>query len=379
MIPLTLGTRPGFVADCERSAPRRMQGMFTLAADRGDAGRRLDLVLRRHLAGVRGATRTRVQGWIEDGQVSVNGKPVLRVAARTAAGDVVTVQGLEAAAFARSAPASLAEARAGGMRERRPGGWGLGAEGAKPSPEPGARSLEPAEILFEDDSLLAVAKPAGIVVHPTYKHASGTLLDAVRAYGRSWSDSCQPSVVGRLDKLTSGLVIVAKGPVVHHQLQVAMASAEKHYLAVVHGRVNTARGTIDLKLARDPGDRRRVVASETVGARSRTEFERLARTREASLLQCRLLTGRMHQIRAHLFARGWPIVGDPKYTDPRRPALGFTRQALHAWRTTFRHPVGGARIVIEAPVPEDLNELLVRILGPCWSDVLPRSSSRSSS
>ncbi len=335
--------------------------MLTLAADRGDAGRRLDLVLRRHLAGVRGATRTQVQGWIEDGQVCVNGKPVLRAAARTAAGDVVTVQGLGTRG---SGP---------GTRNSR-----MGTDGPTPL-EPEAWSLEPAHILYEDDSLLAVAKPAGIVVHPTYKHASGTLLDAVRGYGRSWSDSRQPSVVGRLDKLTSGVVIVAKGPVAHHQLQVAMASAEKDYLAVVHGRVNTARGTIDLKLARDPGDRRRVVASETVGAASRTGFERLARTREASLLRCRLLTGRMHQIRAHLFARGWPIVGDPKYTDPRRPALGFRRQALHAWRATFRHPVGSARMVIEAPVPEDLNELLVRILGPCWSDVLPPSSSRSSS
>ena len=333
-----------------------MQGMLTLAADRGDAGRRLDLVLRRHLAGVRGATRTRVQGWIEDGKVTVNGTTVRRVAARTAAGDVVTILGLE------TSP-SEPEARS-----------------PKPSPlEPEAWSLEPSHILFEDDSLLAVAKPAGIVVHPTYKHPSGTVLDAVRAYGRSWSDSRQPSVVGRLDKLTSGLVIVAKGPVAHHQLQMAMGSAEKDYLALVHGRVNTARGTIDLKLARDPGDRRRVVASETVGADSRTGFERLARTREASLLKCRLLTGRMHQIRAHLFARGWPIVGDPKYKDPRRPAPGFARQALHGWRATFRHPVGGAQMVIEAPVPEDLNELLVRILGPCWSDVLPPSSSHSSS
>ncbi len=358
MIPLTLGARPGFVADCEMSTPRRMQGMLTLAADRGDAGRRLDLVLRRHLAGVRGATRTRVQGWIEDGKVTINGTTVRRVAARTAAGDVVTILGLE--------PSPL-EPRAGPSTSSGP-----------PEPAEGW-SLEPSHSLFEDDSLVAVAKPAGIVVHPTYKHASGTVLDAVRAYGRSWSDSRQPSVVGRLDKLTTGVVIVAKGPVAHHQLQMAMGSAEKDYLAVVHGRVNTVRGTIDLKLARDPGDRRRVVASETVGAASRTGFERLARTREASLLKCRLLTGRMHQIRAHLFARGWPIVGDPKYRDPRRPAFGFARQALHAWRATFRHPAGGAQMVIEAPVPEDLNELLVRILGPCWSDVLPPSSSRSSS
>jgi 23S rRNA pseudouridine1911/1915/1917 synthase len=339
----------------EHASPRvECNEMRTLAADRGDAGQRLDLMLRRHLAGVPGATRTRVQSWIEGGHVTVNGTPVRRVSTRTALGDVVAIEGMEISAASR-----------------------------EPSfPEPGAGSLEPAQILYEDDALLAVAKPAGIVVHPTYKHLAGTLLDAVRAYGRAWPASQQPSIVGRLDKLTSGVVIVAKGPVVHAKLQRAMTVAEKDYLAVVHGRVNVARGRIDLKLGRDPGDRRRVVASATIGADSRTEFERLAKGREASLLRCRLVTGRMHQIRVHLLARGWPIVGDPKYAGRGRPVgdtFGFPRQALHAWRTAFAHPVSGERITVEAAVPDDLDGLLARILGPCWSDALPPCSSRSPS
>lgn len=159
-----------------------------------------------------------------------------------------------------------------------------------------------------------------------------------------------------------------------------MTVADKDYLAVVHGRVNVARGRIDLKLGRDPGDRRRVVASATSGADSLTEFQRLARSREASLLRCRLVTGRMHQIRVHLFARGWPIVGDPKYGAPLRrgdDSFGFPRQALHAWRSAFAHPASGERIIVEAAVPDDLDGLLARILGPCWSDALPPWSSRS--
>jgi 23S rRNA pseudouridine1911/1915/1917 synthase len=217
-------------------------------------------------------------------------------------------------------------------------------------------------------------------VHPTYKHAAGTLLDAVAEYGREWPEAWRPSIVGRLDKLTTGLVIFAKGADVHARMQKVMKVAEKDYLALVHGCVNEASGEIDLRLGRDPGDRRRVVASTTTGAASLTRFERIAQTSAFSLLRCRLVTGRMHQIRVHLAARGWPIVGDPKYSDPfGADNLGFPRQALHAWRAAFAHPATGARIVVHAPLPEDFEQLLARILGACWSDALPSSPSRSPS
>jgi 23S rRNA pseudouridine1911/1915/1917 synthase len=314
----------------------------TLIADRGDAGRRLDLVLRRHLTDIGTATRTRVQTWIENGQVTVNGAAIRRVSSRAALGDVVTVA-------------------------------------LPPSDAAAARSVMTPEdvrldVLYEDDHLVALDKPAGVVAHPTYMNLTGTLMNALLWHARRWPGTQRPSLVGRLDKLTSGIVIVAKTARIHAALQRALTSdrGEKDYLAVVYGRVNVTSGAIDLRLARDRGDRRRVVASADVGAPSLTRFERLARVAAPraglSLLRCRLVTGRTHQIRVHLAASGWPLVGDPKYGRARWPEIldstlaatvrAFPRQALHAWRVAFAHPVTGERLIIEAHVPRDLDELL---------------------
>jgi 23S rRNA pseudouridine1911/1915/1917 synthase len=310
-----------------------------LTADRGDAGLRLDLVLRRHLTDVGAATRTRVQAWIASGQVTVNGAPVRRAAARAAFGDVVAVT------LPDSAPRRV-----------------MAAEDVR------------LDVLYEDEHLLALDKPAGIVVHPSYRNSEGTVMNALLWHARGWPAPQRPSLVGRLDKLTSGVVVVAKTAAIHAALQRAMASSrtEKDYLAIVYGRVNVARGEIDLRLGRDRGDRRRVVGSETIGMPSLTRFERLARVAAPgaglSLLRCRLATGRTHQIRVHLAARGWPLVGDPAYGEPRwsqiaDPTLAarlraFPRQALHAWRVRMVHPVTAARLDIEAPLPDDLEELL---------------------
>jgi 23S rRNA pseudouridine1911/1915/1917 synthase len=322
-----------------------------LTADRGDAGRRLDLVLRRHLADVDEATRTRVQAWIENGLVTVNGAPVRRVSARAAFGDLVSVL----------------------------------------LPEPAPRTKMGAEdigldILYEDDHLLAINKPAGLVVHPTFNHATGTLMNALLGYAHAWRSPQRPSIVGRLDKLTSGLVLVARTAEAHATLQRALSSTassthcEKEYLAVVYGHVKAGRGDIDLRLSHSRTDRRRIVASATAGAASLTRFERVARVAAPrvglSLLRCRLVTGRRHQIRVHLAARGWPIVGDPAYGEPAlSPVEGrqwsrivdvelaaalraFPRQALHASRVAFIHPVTRERVVIEAPLPADFEDLL---------------------
>ena len=307
-------------------------------ADRGDAGRRLDLVLRRHLTDVRAATRTQVQAWIENGQVTINGRRVERVAVRTALGDVVSV--------------ALPEI----------------------PQEPMAAEDVRLEVLYEDDHLVAIDKPAGIVVHPAHRNPSGTLMNALLWHARAWPPPQRPSLAGRLDKLTSGIVLVAKTAAIHASLQKTLASSAtaKEYLAIVYGKVNVARGQIDLRLRRDPGDRRRVVASEDLGSPSVTRFERLARVPAPasglSLLRCRLVTGRTHQIRVHLSARGWPLVGDPVYGEPRwqqvrDPALAailraFPRQALHASRLTTLHPVTRAELRIEAPVPIDLQRLM---------------------
>jgi 23S rRNA pseudouridine1911/1915/1917 synthase len=310
-----------------------------LIADRGDEGIRLDLVLRRHLTDLSRATRTRVQTWIEQGRVTVNGHLVRRVSARAALGDTIALILPEDVPKAAMAAEDL-----------------------------------PVSVLFEDEHLIAIDKPAGLVVHPTYKNTAGTLMNALLWRARAWPAPQRPSLVSRLDKLTSGLIVCAKTAAAHAALQRAMAArdAEKDYLAVVYGRVNDARGDIDLRLATDPGDRRKVVASKTVGAESLTRFERLASVPAPNaglaLLRCRLETGRTHQIRVHLAARGWPIVGDPAYGEPRfaqilDPVLAgqlraFPRQALHAWRVGFTHPMTRARLTLEAPVPADLEALL---------------------
>jgi 23S rRNA pseudouridine1911/1915/1917 synthase len=280
-----------------------------------------------------------VQSWIEQGLVTVNGAPVRRVSTRAALGDVVSVM----------------------------------LPDETPRPPMGAEDVR-LDVLYEDDHLIAIDKPAGVVVHPTYKHTAGTLMNALLFHARAWPAPQRPSLVSRLDKLTSGIIVVARTAAAHAALQKAMNPhrSEKDYLAVVYGRVNVVRGEIDLRLATDHSDRRKVVASATAGAESLTRFERLSRVAAPraglSLLRCRLETGRTHQIRVHLAARGWPIVGDPAYGEPRwtkvnDPLLAatlraFPRQALHAWRVAFTHPVTRARVIIEAPIPRDLQDLL---------------------
>jgi 23S rRNA pseudouridine1911/1915/1917 synthase len=227
------------------------------------------------------------------------------------------------------------------------------------------------ERLFEDEFLLVVSKPAGIVSHPTYRHPGGSLLNVVLWHARDWPRGARPSLVGRLDKLTSGAVLVAKTTEAHARLQRALSSvfSEKSYLAIVHGRVSPVNGTIDLPLQRDPADRRRVVIARGEGLRSVTRYERLDQVVEAGValatVRCRLETGRMHQLRVHLSARGWPIVGDAKYGGDGRertrgdhPAAAFPRQALHAWRLRFRHPFSSEEIDVTAPIPVDIARLI---------------------
>jgi 23S rRNA pseudouridine1911/1915/1917 synthase len=311
----------------------------TITADRGDAGRRIDLMLRRHLADIGSATRTRVQKWIENGHVAINGRPVLRTSSRPALGDIVSV----VLPVLHAAPPMAAEQL-------------------------------PVDVLYEDDDLLALNKPAGTVVHPSYRNATGTTMNALLWHARGWPAAQRPSLVGRLDKDTSGVLLVARTAAVHAALQRTMASSDtaKHYLAVVYGRVKRARGDIALRIGHDSRDRRRMIASPTLGAPSLTRFERLAHVAAPpaglALLRCRLVTGRTHQIRVHLAACGWPLVGDAKYGDPNRPPVQdptigrllqtFPRQALHAASLSFTHPATRRRILIEAPVPEDIEALL---------------------
>ena len=316
---------------------------LTFRADRGDAGQRLDRVLLRHLADRPDLSRSRVQAWIAEGRVRVGGTPALKPAARLAPGDLV--------------------------------------EADLPPPPPARPAPRPQElplaVLYEDEHLLALDKPPGLVVHPTYKHAEGTLLNALLHRARDWPPGRRPHLAQRLDKGTSGVLLVAKTGEVHGAFARAAARGliQKEYLAVVYGRPPARKGSIDLKLARDAEDSRRVVASKSTGLASETRWEVVADAPDPAvplaLLACILVTGRTHQIRVHLAAAGWPIVGDPTYGEPRWKGLAdprladlcrtFPRQALHARRLALAHPATNAPLDITAPLPADMAELLATV------------------
>ena len=296
-----------------------------LSPDRGDVGIRIDLVILRHLQHIPGVTRNRIQRLIASGCVKLNERVVARPSMRVAPDDVIAVE----------LPAR------------------------KPRQAPIAEDL-PLDIRYEDDYLLIVNKPAGQVAHPAMRHSSGTLLNALLAHARGqWV----PALVSRLDKGTSGLLLVAKTAAVQTALQRLSDRNEidKDYLAIVQGKP-PSRGAINLALDRDPWDRRRVTVRDRGGVPSVTQFERLRYVatgpeRYLSLLRCRLVTGRMHQIRVHLAAKGWPVVGDATYGVKY---AGLDRQALHAWRLAFAHPVTQQRVAVTAAAPADMQALLLR-------------------
>lgn len=302
----------------------------TLRLDRGDHGRRVDLVLRRHLRDEKGVSRNRIQKWIDAGNVLINGSPPARSAWRVQDGDELRVR-------VDDVP----------KRER-----------------PRAEAL-PIDVLYEDDDLLAVNKPAGIVVHPSYRQAGGTLINGLLERARTWPAGSTPALVGRLDKQTSGVVLVSKRTDIHAALQRAMAARriDKDYLAIVRGKVSPPKGTIDLAIDRDPWDRRRVTVTDRGGQPSVTKYERVSTANGFSLLRCRLITGRTHQLRVHLAARRWPIVGDAVYGDGAAEPR-FPRQALHSWRVRFRQPRTGRELTIEAPLPDDMRTLAAAIALP---------------
>ena len=225
------------------------------------------------------------------------------------------------------------------------------AERRRPLPEEG-----PLSIVFEDEWIIVLDKPPGIVVHPTYKNWSGTLLNSVLWRLRERAGA-QPGILTRLDKDTSGLVVMALTPEVHAAMQRDQIAGRVHkeYLAVVQGTPEPSMGSISLPLGRDLADRRRVVVTDT-GAPSETRYEVMARLPcDASLVRCELVTGRTHQIRVHLASRGWPILGDALYGVT---SATIARQALHAWRVRLPHPTTRQPIELEAQVPDDMRSLI---------------------
>jgi 23S rRNA pseudouridine1911/1915/1917 synthase len=227
----------------------------------------------------------------------------------------------------------------------------------------------PLNILYEDDDLIAVDKPAGLVVHAGAGQTRGTLVNALlHRYARlsTVGGPLRPGIVHRLDKATSGVLLVAKNDIAHRHLaeQFSRRRIEKRYLALIHGRLPRARDTISLPVARDLRRRTRMTTRRRQGRAAVTDYQVLASTADFTLLEAHLHTGRTHQIRVHFAALGHPVVGDTLYGAARRLRRGNTAQPtlnrnfLHAWSLRFQHPRTHQMLEIHAPLPAELIELL---------------------
>ena len=229
---------------------------------------------------------------------------------------------------------------------------------------PEAGVLLPQQIVYEDEHLLVVLKPAGLVVHPAAGHWSGTLLNGLLAHHAGAATLPRAGIVHRLDKDTSGLMLVGKTlPAVTALVRdIAARSVHRRYLALAWGTVDPVL-RIEASIGRDPRSRLRmaVVAVARGGRESRTDVERLALREGVSALRCTLHTGRTHQIRVHLAAKGWPLVADALYGG--RPGLGLVRQALHARHLALMHPVTRAPLSFTAAAPRDFAEAWAQVAG----------------
>jgi 23S rRNA pseudouridine1911/1915/1917 synthase len=285
-------------------------------------GQRLDRVLASRLA----MSRTRAQALIDTGRVTVDERP--------AKASLVLESGMRI--VVASAQPDLAKT-------------------PSPRAQPDVTPPPPLNIVYEDAHILVVDKPAGVVVHPSPGHAAGTLVDALRAHVPdldTGDDPTRPGIVHRLDKDTSGLLVVAKDPASH--------------TALVEGNFSTPEGVVEAPIGRDPRNRQRmaIVRVAAGGREARTRFRVLQMARGRTLLELQLETGRTPPIRVHLAAVHHPVVGDPVYGRPQPPLP--PRQFLHAAHLEFAHPITGEWLTFDAPLPPDLATFLAQ-----WSDEAP--------
>jgi 23S rRNA pseudouridine1911/1915/1917 synthase len=281
------------------------------------AGERLDVFLAPSLG-----SRSQAQRLIAEGRVLVDGRPAQK-GDRIKGGERITVDETQAA------------------------------------PEPDAAApVAQFEIAYEDDDLIVVDKPAGVVVHPARGNRAGTLAQALAGRAAGGEDPWRAGIVHRLDRNTSGLLVVAKSDEVHRRLKAALAARDikREYLALVEGRPPARSGTIEAPIGRDRRHRTRMSTDSDVPKPAITHFELERSLPQATLLRVRLQTGRTHQIRVHLQAIGHPVCGDPDYGHKGR--YGLKRQFLHATRLAFAHPTTGAEIDIVSPLPADLETAL---------------------
>jgi 23S rRNA pseudouridine1911/1915/1917 synthase len=257
----------------------------------------------------------------------------------------------------------LVDGQARGKSHRLGGGEELEFE----APEVAATELEPEQmelrIAYEDEHLVVVDKPAGLVVHPAPGHATGTLVHGLLAHDVAGGDEDRPGIVHRLDRDTSGLMVVARSEEAHERLQglVRGHELERHYLALVVGRPRSRSGRIEAPIGRDRRDPMRHSLDTDTPREATTHFEVVELFPRHALLDVRLETGRTHQIRVHLAAIDLPVAGDSVYGRPHE--LGLERQFLHAARLAFDHPFTGDRVDVESAVPPDLARALAAARG----------------
>ncbi len=277
---------------------------------------------------------------VTDGHVHIDGAPAKKVSQRVETGQRVTID------VPPAAPATIA-----------------------------SQDL-PLTVIYEDADVVVIDKPAGLVVHPAAGHADSTLVNALLFHVKDLSGvggEIRPGIVHRLDKDTSGVMVIAKHDDAHRKLTANWNTdrVRKEYVALVYGTPASDRGTIDAPIGRDPRDRKRM-AVVPEGRNAITDYELSERLRYASLLRCRLRTGRTHQIRVHMKHLGHPIVGDPLYSGPQWRGIpdkkiqkvlsSLQRQMLHAAKITFEHPGTGTVVSFEAPLPEDFRAVLAALL-----------------
>jgi len=301
--------------------------VFLLRVNPEDAGKRLDLFLTEKIPEL---TRSRIKRLVSEGLIEIKGVGQLKASRKVKGGEEVRI--------------------------------------TVPPPEEISLAPEevPFEILYEDKDLAVIAKPPGVVVHPGAGHLKGTLVHGLlkRLSGLSGiGGELRPGIVHRLDKDTSGLMVVAKTDQAHLRLTEAFKSreVEKWYLALVHGVPELRAGKIEVPIGRHPKHRKKMLAGAPRGRLAETFYRVREAFRKAALLEVRPFTGRTHQIRVHLSYIGHPIVGDPLYGGRRPQGPQAKRQMLHAWRLSFKHPLSGEKLAFESPLPSDFEKLLAEL------------------
>lgn len=299
-------------------------GLETVTAEAEDAGTRADVFLAAKL----GVSRSNMQKLLEDGRVK-RGEKIIKANYKVRAGEMFVVD--------------------------------------IPEPEPIEAVPEniPLDIIYEDDDVVVLNKARGMVVHPAPGNYTGTLVNALLYHCSNLSginSAIRPGIVHRLDKDTSGIMIVAKNDAAHISLsqQIQSKTAVRTYLAVVRGNIKTDSGTIETQIARDKTDRKKMAVVKEGGRDAITDYEVLERFGKYTLVRCKLRTGRTHQIRVHMEYLGYPLVGDSKYS-PMKTPFGIKGQALHSHTLEFTHPRTGERMKFEAPLPEDMHKIITRL------------------